>query len=380
MRKLVFTNARVVGRKEVFEGSVHVEGGRISAVDRGTATLPGAIDLEGDYLLPGLVDVHTDNLERHMLPRSASRWPGGAALLAHDAQVAGVGITTVLDAVCIGLEHDVEGRSRDFYHDSLAAMQQAADSGWLRAQHFLHLRCELPGESVASLLEMFLDEPLLRLVSLMDHTPGQRQTTDVSRVRRIAERRGTLSDEEWERKLEVARRRQEQHAAANRARLIEMMRGRQTPVASHDDSTVDHVEEAHASGIRISEFPTTLAAAEAARRCGMTTVMGAPNVVLGRSNSGNVSAREVAGAGLLDCLSSDYAPVSMLHAAFLLASENGNSLPECVAMVSANPAAMVGLDDRGAIEDGRRADLIQVRVGGGIPRAHRVWRDGERVA
>jgi len=382
--EIIFTNARVVTRDDVFIGTVRAADGRIAAVERdranGTAAPAGAVDLRGDYLVPGMVDVHTDNLERHMLPRSTARWPGLAALLSHDAQVAGSGITTVLDAVCLGMDYNAEGPVRDFADDSVVALREATASGWLRAEHFLHLRCDLPGKDTAVQLESFLDEPLLRMVSLIDHTPGQRQVRDLARARRAFAQQGRLSEQEWVERLAWMRGKQAKYAAANRRRVLDLMDGRAIPVASHDDTTVEHVAEAHASGIRICEFPTTLEAAQAARSRGMSTVMGAPNVVLGKSQSGNVSVREVTAAGLLDCLSSDYAPISMLHAAFLLAEGDEGRLPEAVAMVTANPAAMVGLHDRGIIEAGRRADLVQVQAGGAIPRVVRVWREGERVA
>jgi alpha-D-ribose 1-methylphosphonate 5-triphosphate diphosphatase len=244
----------------------------------------------------------------------------------------------------------------------------------------LHLRCDLPGKDTAAQLEAFLDEPLLRMVSLMDHTPGQRQVRDLTRARQAFAKEGRFSEQDWEERLEQMRERQARYAPANRRRVLELMEGRRVAVASHDDTTVEHVEEAHVAGIRISEFPTTLEAAHAAKCRGMLTVMGAPNVVLGKSQSGNVSVREVAAAGLLDCLSSDYAPISMLHAAFLLAEGDEGRLPEAVAMVTANPAAITGLEDRGVIEAGLRADLVQVQAGGPIPRVVQVWREGERVA
>jgi alpha-D-ribose 1-methylphosphonate 5-triphosphate diphosphatase len=382
--QVIFTNARVVTRDDVFAGTVRVEGGRITAVERGrangTTAAAGAMNLRGDYLVPGMVDVHTDNLERHMLPRSTARWPGLPALLSHDAQVAGSGITTVLDAVCVGMDYNAEGSVRDFGDDSAAALREATAAGWLRAEHFLHLRCDLPGKDTADQLEELLDEPLLRMVSLIDHTPGQRQVRDLSRARKAFSQQGRFSDEEWEERVAWMREKQAKYAPANRRRVLELMEGRAIPVASHDDTTVEHVEEAHAAGIRISEFPTTIEAAHAAKCRGMLTVMGAPNVVLGKSQSGNVSVREVAAAGLLDCLSSDYAPISMLHAAFLLAEGDEGRLPKAMAMVTANPAAAVGLHDRGVIEAGRRADLIQVQAGGAIPRVVQVWREGERVA
>jgi alpha-D-ribose 1-methylphosphonate 5-triphosphate diphosphatase len=380
MREIILTNAQIVSRHEVFRGTVHVQCGRIASVDRGASSVPAAEDLGGDYVLPGLVEIHTDMLERHLLPRSNTPWPPLAALMAHDAQIAGVGITTVLDALCLGLAVDWDGRPRDFRSESVEALRAGVEGGWLRAQHFLHLRCELPGPNLVEEFQGLRDEPLLRLVSLMDHTPGQRQSTDVTRIRRIAQMRGFLSDEEWEARLRDEQERQQKFAAPNRLRILELTGDRDTPVASHDDTFVEHVDEAHASGIRISEFPTTLEAARAARKYGMTTVMGAPNVVLGASQSGNVSARDAVRERVLDCLSSDYAPVSLLHAVFVLADELGIPLHDAVALATANPASMVGFADRGAIERGLSADLVQVQRAGVVPRAVRVWREGLRVA
>lgn len=159
-----------------------------------------------------------------------------------------------------------------------------------------------------------------------------------------------------------------------------MMAGRGIPLASHDDTTRADVEQSVREGMRISEFPTTLEAASAAREFGLGVVMGAPNVIAGRSQSGNIAAIEVAAAGCVDALSSDYAPVSLLSGAFKLHQCLGMPLPEALASVTANPAAMVGLEDRGVIEPGRRADLVQVRMAGPFPQAVRTWRNGQRVA
>jgi alpha-D-ribose 1-methylphosphonate 5-triphosphate diphosphatase len=153
-----------------------------------------------------------------------------------------------------------------------------------------------------------------------------------------------------------------------------------TRIASHDDATEAHVEEAIADGVSIAEFPTTREAAEAAHRNGIAVLMGAPNIVRGKSHSGNISAAEVAASGHLDVLSSDYVPSSLLPAVFRLAgSTPGMTLPRAMRMVTLNPARAAGLDDRGAIEPRRRADLVQVRLSDGIPVVRRVWREGRRV-
>jgi alpha-D-ribose 1-methylphosphonate 5-triphosphate diphosphatase len=220
---------------------------------------------------------------------------------------------------------------------------------------------------------------LVRLVSLMDHTPGQRQFASIEKYYEYYQGKFGYSDAEMaayiEQKTDLNRR----FSDANRRALAAMGRARGLPQASHDDGTVAHIQEAIDLGLRIAEFPTTLEAAEAARRHRMDVVAGAPNVVRGGSHSGNISARDLAAAGLLDILSSDYAPVSLLHAVFLLHQAIGIELPAAAGMVSSQPAAALGLDDRGEIAAGKRADLVRVRIVDAMPVARHVWRAGERV-
>ncbi|HET8728294.1 MAG TPA: alpha-D-ribose 1-methylphosphonate 5-triphosphate diphosphatase [Alphaproteobacteria bacterium] len=372
----ILTNARIVTRTEVFEGTVHVRDGAVASVDKGRSSVASAEDLDGDHLLPGLIELHTDNLEKHFMPRPGVLWPSSlSAMIAHDTQIVGAGITTVLDAICVGVYRDREHR-RQLLKTSIEAVQETARLGVLRADHLLHLRCEVSDPGVIEMFEPFEDEPLLRLVSVMDHTPGQRQWSDLKHYRQFHH---GLSEAELATRMAVLMEDSERYSARHRREIVERCRRRGLPLASHDDTTEEHVDEAIADGITISEFPTTLAAAEKARRSGMTTIMGAPNMVRGGSHSGNVSALDLASEGLLDGLSSDYVPSSLLHAAFLLEPQAGIPLPDAIATVSANAAAMVGLDDRGEIAPGKRADLLRVRKVGDLPTVRTVWREGQRV-
>lgn len=367
----VLTNARIVGREFAFTGTVHVMGGRIVALDDGRSHVRSAVDFEGDLLLPGFVDVHTDNLERHLEPRPGVAWPGLAALIAHDRQMLAAGITTVLDSLCVGDQQRGCARRPGLLPETLEALRRAEADGLLRAQHFLHLRCEVSSDEVIPTFAAMADDPRLRLVSLMDHTPGQRQWADLAAWRR---RYRDLSEEQ------LATIRTRRSAAppgvAERGEIAQLCRQRGLTLASHDDTTADHIAEARALGVTVSEFPTTAEAARAARAAGMRVVMGAPNIVLGGSHSGNVSAREVLAAGLVDGLASDYVPTSLLQACFLLHELLGLGLPAAVAAVSAKPAAMLGLDDRGEISPGRRADMLRVRMCGSLPVVGAVWREG----
>jgi alpha-D-ribose 1-methylphosphonate 5-triphosphate diphosphatase len=374
MIETVFTNARLVLRDQVIDGSLSVGDGCIRAVDPGRTSLPRAVDCGGDFLLPGLVELHTDNLEKHLVPRPAVAWPMRPALLAHDAQLLSAGITTAFDAVSIGdFENPVSPLAVS------AALLDARESERLRIDHRLHLRCELPCPSLLEQLEPLLVVPNVGLISLMDHTPGQRQFGDLAAYRRYYGRHGAQWDEEAFMAL-VEQRRQMQGRYADRhaAQISALARQRGLALASHDDATAEHIQQARALGVNIAEFPINLETARAARGAGLVILAGAPNLVCGGSHSGNIAVSELALHGLLDVLSSDYAPASLLLGAFLLHHQFGQPLPHCIAGVSARPAQAVGLDDRGELQSGRRADLVRVKVVEGQACVEAVWVAGER--
>jgi alpha-D-ribose 1-methylphosphonate 5-triphosphate diphosphatase len=375
----VFTNGKLVLDDRLVEGSLVVRDGRITEIAEGASAVPGSIDLGGDYLLPGLVELHTDNLEKHFVPRPGTRWPAMAAIVGHDAQIAAAGITTVLDALAVG-EASSGGDRMENLAAMVTAIRAATAQQMLRVEHLLHLRCEISHADVVSLFEGFLGDPLLRLVSIMDHTPGQRQFTTLDKYRYYYKKKYGWSEEEFlsfvDRQTEAAR----MHGAPNRRTVAELARANGLTLASHDDATLDHVEEAIGDGMTIAEFPTTGDAAHASRARGMAILMGAPNVVRGGSHSGNVSALDLAGAGLLDILSSDYVPQSLLHGAFILSRQiEGWNLPRAVRTVAGEPARRVGLTDRGRLAEGLRADLVRVKDTGDVPLVRGVWVSGARV-
>ncbi|MDR3097931.1 MAG: alpha-D-ribose 1-methylphosphonate 5-triphosphate diphosphatase [Paraburkholderia sp.] len=376
---MLIKNARIVTRDEVFTGTLRVEDGMIRELSRGTTAAPEAQDWEGDFLLPGLVELHTDNLEKHLAPRPGVHWNTDAAFVIHDAQIAAAGITTVFDALAIGTRVAVSIRGREVQLASADALTRFSERKLLRAEHFLHLRCEVATEDVIELFDMLSEHPLLRLASVMDHTPGQRQWHDRSQWRRFQERHGKWTDEQAETMLTEMATEQERYADAHRLAIVERCRARGIPLASHDDTLVEHVEQAAREGIVLAEFPTTRAAAAEAKKRGIATIMGAPNVVRGGSHSGNVSALELAQADLLDILSSDYVPSSLLTAAFDLVTRAGWTLPRALATVSWAPARKAGLTDRGAIESGLRADFVRVTMLDTLPVPRATYRAGERV-
>ncbi len=381
--QLVLNNARIVMADELIRGSVQVVGGRIQSVDAGHTSVMEGIDFEGDYLLPGLVEMHTDNFERHLMPRPKVQWAELPALLAHDAEIAAAGITTVFDALGVG-EADTESLRGTAWHSVVSTIDMAAHHDLLRADHFLHVRCELPAPNTIDLFEPFRAHPRLSLISLMDHTPGQRQWEDIEQARTYYTGKKGWSSEKFERQVAQATMLQEKYAEPHRAYFVQYCREHGIALASHDDTTAAHVAQARAEGATMSEFPTTMLAARAAREAGLATVMGGPNVVRGGSHSGNVAAADLARAGLLDILSSDYVPGSLLSAVMRLVHDGILSLPQAVATVTSAPAKATGLHDRGVIAPGLRADLLQVRMfdlADGTQQAlvRAVWREGRRV-
>lgn len=375
----IFTNARVVTGTEVFMGTVAVRDGWIHDVSAGKSQLPQAQDLDGDYLMPGLVELHTDNLEKYMNPRPGVDWPSESAVLAHDAQVISAGITTVFDALSIGDVNPKGERLRQL-PVMLEAITRAESHGHTRAEHRLHLRCELSHEKTLGLFNELVESPLVQLVSVMDHSPGQRQFVRIEKYREYFQGKYHLSDTEMDEFIVLQLENSQLYSDTYRRSIVHECRQRSLSVASHDDATIEHAQESADYGMSIAEFPTTVEAAALSHRLGLKVLMGAPNIVRGGSHSGNVAAADLAGRGVLDILSSDYYPASLLQAARILADEDDSyDLPKAVATVSLAPALAAGLHDRGEIRCGLRADLLRVRSHEKQFVVNQVWRSGKRV-
>jgi alpha-D-ribose 1-methylphosphonate 5-triphosphate diphosphatase len=377
--RLILKNARVVLVDRVLDpGWVAVEGGRI--VDIGAGDWRGdGLDMRGDLVIPGLVELHTDHLEPHVMPRPKVDWHPLSAVLAYDAQIAASGITTVFDSLRLGAD-ERKPVTGSVNLDLGRTIRAAQDRGLLRADHLTHLRCEICSPDVIEDLENFLAALPVHLVSLMDHTPGQRQFRDVEKLAIYYRGKGGMSEAELADFMAKRLAMYDKYAVPNRRALVAVAKRHGVRLASHDDTTIEHVEESIADGVSIAEFPTTEEAAAASHAAGIAVMMGAPNLVRGGSHSGNVSAATLAEAGTLDIFSSDYVPASLLQAAFELPERvAGITIPSAIATVTASPAAAMGLDDRGQITVGRRADLVQVHLADGVPVVRQVWREGRRV-
>jgi alpha-D-ribose 1-methylphosphonate 5-triphosphate diphosphatase len=372
----IIGNARIVLADRVIDhGWIAFANGRVAEVGEGNAPA-GSEDAGGDLVMPGLIELHTDHLEAHYQPRPKVFWNPVAAVVSYDGQLATSGITTVLDSLRVGRDDETE-------EGVLArAITSARDAGLLRADHFLHLRCEIPMPNVIDEMQALIGRPDVRLMSLMDHTPGQRQFRDEGKLRDYYRGKGGgKSDAELD--VMFARRTafQKTHAATNLREIVAQAQAHEIPLASHDDTTDENVSDAIRDRVSVAEFPTTMEAAHALHQAGIAILMGAPNVVRGGSHSGNIAAVDLAREGLLHILSSDYVPSSLLMGALHLPRHvPAIDLAAAVRTVTKAPAEAVGLDDRGEIAVGKRADVIRVHIARDIPVVRAVWREGQRVA
>ena len=380
-QETVIGNARIVlADRVIARGWVAFADGRIAEVGEGDARGVSE-DASGDLIMPGLIELHTDHLEAHYVPRPKVFWDPVAAVVAYDGQLATSGITTVLDSLRVWREdgaEEVDGRAGILAE----AITTARQANLLRADHFLHLRCEIPMPTVVEETRELIDRPDVRLMSLMDHTPGQRQFRDEGKLRDYYRGKGAgMTDAELDVLFERRFAYQKNYAAANLREIVALARQYDIPLASHDDTTEENVFDAVRDRVSVAEFPTTIEAARGLHQAGIGILMGAPNVVRGGSHSGNIAAVDLAREGILDILSSDYIPSSLLMAALQLPKEvPAIDLASAVRTVTKTPAEAVGLADRGEIAAGKRADLIRVHVARGLPVVRSVWREGHRVA
>jgi alpha-D-ribose 1-methylphosphonate 5-triphosphate diphosphatase len=375
-----FANARLVLKDEVVAGSLHVVDGAIRAIDPGKSVSSGALDLDDDYLVAGLIDLHTDNLEKHYQPRAGVLWDAVNAAMSHDAQVISAGITTVFDSLTVGAARGWDIRA-EMIEPMINGLTQAYEQRLLRADHFLHFRCEVTHPEISGIVEQHIEHPLSRFLSLMDHAPGDRQSPDVDRYRKNNLAAFGHDEAELDRHIKDLMTKSKTIAPGNRRTVAGLGKRHGMPLASHDDASAQHMEEAAELGCVIAEFPTTIEAAAAGRALGLKILMGAPNLIRGGSHSGNVAAGDLAKFGHLDLFASDYIPSSMLAAAFKLTEAPFSwSLPRALWTVTGAPAEAASLDgDRGEVTEGKRADLVWVRVIQDRPVIRGVWRNGVRV-
>ncbi|MCY4208764.1 MAG: alpha-D-ribose 1-methylphosphonate 5-triphosphate diphosphatase [Roseovarius sp.] len=375
--ELILANARIVMADEVVLGNLVAKDGMIVEIDQSNAQVAGAINCEKRYVCPGLVELHTDNLERHMEPRPGVNWPLRAAVIAHDAELAGCGITTVFDSMRVG-SIPGSGRHEEYARGLADVILELKAKEKLKASHFIHLRAEVCSSTLVEELTAFGSEDRVGIVSLMDHTPGQRQFRNMDKFKAYVTGKRNFNDDAFSRHVDMLSNLRATYGAEHEETACREAVRLGAVLASHDDTTREHVRQSAERDAAVAEFPTTIEAARACRENGLAIMMGAPNLIRGGSHSGNASARELAQEDLLDVMSSDYVPAALLQSAFKLADIWGD-FPRAVRCVTANPANAVGLEDRGEIAIGHRADLIVFERDNDIGILDKAYSRGRRI-
>ena len=377
---VILNNVNIVTEDEVFLGSIQLKDGFIKRVNKGKSSIPRSIDCNEDYLIPGLVELHTDNLERHLKPRPGVNWPINNALTAHDGELASAGITTVFDALRVGsINRDGVHRYDKYARETATSINNLSKDKSFKIDHFIHLRAEICSENLIQELEEFNDQDKVKIVSLMDHTPGQRQFRDVSQFKVYLSGKFGLSETQIQQHFSYLKDLQKMFGKKHKIETIKFSKRLNAVLASHDDTTISDVEESCSQGINLAEFPTTLEAATKCKSSNIKIIMGAPNLVRGGSHSGNVSAQSLIDKDLLDILSSDYVPSSLMMAAIMWGIKS-NNLPKSIAAVTANPCKVTGLNDRGMIKEGLKAGLVRLSIKKDLPIIRKVWASGREVA
>lgn len=363
----------VLPDKVLEHGSVRVKDGIITDIIEGTA--PADVpSLDGLTLIPGLIDLHGDMLERDVLPRPTARFPTEMGLIELDKRLAGCGITTAYAAISFAWKGN-DLRTQESATEMIDKINKL--NHLLLVDMKVHARFEITNPATAPILTELLEAEKIQLVSVMDHTPGQGQYADVDRYLNFMQKwLGVSADSLGTMKEEIMAQVKENIIAEGEKerdwdiieQVVKVASAHNIPVASHDDDTEAKVNRQAQIGVTISEFPVSLEAATIARQHNMSVIMGAPNAYRGQSTSNNLSAMDAIEAGLVDILATDYYPASMIHTAFKLSRENIMPLNESIKLVSTNAADTMKLTDRGRIEVGRRADLVLVHENKQFPR------------
>lgn len=376
MSRHAFVHARaVLPDRTLDDALLVVEDGRIADVAPVApgAVPAGALDLGGALLLPGIIDTHSDALEKEQRPRPTVEFDATFAVLSFEGRVRAAGVTTMHHAVSYQTNTEKDRTIERSLALATAVRERAASGVGLIDHRLLHRLDARDADALDALKGALAGQPhsdVPPLVSYEDHTPGQGQYRNLEAYRAIIQQQEHLSAEDADRFI---RHRIDERAGgiSQRARTLahlgQEVRAGRIRLLAHDVESAEELAGVRAAGAAVAEFPTTREAARAAHDAGMPVVAGAPNVLRGGSHSGNVGAETLIADGLVDNLSSDYMPTTLLAATLRLAERGVVPLHTAVALITSGAARTSGLTDRGALVPGLRADLVVVSAEGGRP-------------
>lgn len=375
MPRHILSNATLVLPNRTVQGSIVISEGRIEDVQPERNYTEG-VDLNGQFLAPGVIDIHTDYLEKEINPRPDTNFPVALAFHLMDLRAISCGVTTVLGAARVSAETD--GPLGSWHGNGIKLIEEYARLRQTSlGRHYVHVRwdpcfqpCEIP------LQQLLAHREILGNLVFNDSTPGQRQyrNTYNEQVKRWALMKniGIPEAEAWfEERIRKAK-------EVNNRVQVQVALQDCIPIGSHDDTTVEHVEEAKHFGATLAEMPVTIEAARKAKELGMLVCMGAPNYYRGGSHCGNLSCHEALAENLVDILCSDYHFPSLLGSAVRMMN-SGTAPHEALRMMTLHPARHLRTDhELGSLEVGKVADLVVFQDKRDYAYVTQVWVDGQR--
>ncbi|OQX11084.1 MAG: alpha-D-ribose 1-methylphosphonate 5-triphosphate diphosphatase [Desulfobulbaceae bacterium A2] len=376
----IIDSATVVTPQAVLpETSLRVRDGRIDEIRPGGSFQANGrtIDGRGRHLFPGFIDLHCDAIEKKIEPRPNTFFPLDVAVHELDKQLAACGVTSSYHSLSFA-EMEIGLRSNNMAAQIVRDINEMSPG--LRVRTRVHARFEITDFGAVPILRKLVEQGQIQLFSIMDHTPGQGQFREVMSFKNYYGPVYAKSDAEMDRLIQRKQEARDNGAREGIAAMVDCCRDHDIALASHDDDCPDKIRWLHGLGIELTEFPVNLAAARSAREHGLHVILGAPNVLRGASQGGNLSAREALAAGCGDILCSDYAPLTLLHAVLTLVRLELMPLPAAVNLVSLRPAQAVGIDDEtGALREGLAADLLLLDLAQGFPRILKTFVQGREV-
>lgn len=383
MKTLIKNGNIILPDRVDYGGSVLIGDGRILKINTADESeADEVIDASGRFVMPGMIDIHSDMIESYIQPRSTALMDFSMGFMEAERVLTMCGITTMFHSISMYKEGawDVKEIRRPSCVKKLVKLVSDYQKGMRLIRHRYHLRYEIDNIECYDEVKQMLEEKTVNLLSFMDHSPGQGQYRDLEIYRKhLEEGINEVSDAEFE---EIVRREKEKESLSfhQLKEMADLARSNGVSVASHDDDSVEKLQVNREFGVKISEFPVTLDIAREAVKQGFLTVLGAPNVLLGGSHSGNLSAVDAIRAGAASILVSDYYPQALLQAVFRLYRDGELPLWEATALVTKNPAEAVGMDGEiGTIEEGKKADLLIVSDEHAFPAVEKVFVDGSCI-
>lgn len=393
MGKLCIQGGQVVLHDRTVQADVYVEHNRISGISlRGEAEqrMNGhrnvhplqedgvtVISAHGKYVMPGLIDIHCDAIEKEVQPRPNTLFPLEMALIEFERKLPVHGITSMYHSLSLGVGLSLRG---DHLLTGMVELIDQYRSHRAMIRHGIHLRYEVAHLAGLPIVNQYIQEKRIDYLSFMDHSPGQGQYREPGSFERYVMKNQGVDVLEVQQIVEDLLARQQRVNWMQLQELGRLAASKGIAVASHDDDSPDRVEEMRRYGVSVSEFPMNEMTAQHAVTQGLRVCVGAPNVVRGSSHDNNMRAVDAIAAGAADILCSDYHPASLLAAVFKLAGEGIVPMHNAVNMASLHPAQALGVDsERGSIEPGKAADLIIVDTFEGYPMVDQTFVNGTAV-